>query len=84
VKKIDFYKFDRFVDKLYDLNLIELKIIEDFSEFETEATDDDELNVEDTMSVLSDFVDTIQTDLEKNRIKSILQTLYVEAQNVTV
>jgi hypothetical protein len=84
VKKTDFYKFDRFVDKLYDLNLIELKIIEDFSEFETEATDDDELNVEDTMSVLSDFVDTIQTDLEKNRIKSILQTLYVEAQNVTV
>jgi len=60
------------------------EIIEDFSEFETEATDDDELNVEDTMSVLSDFVDTIQTDLEKNRIKSILQTLYVEAQNVTV
>jgi hypothetical protein len=46
--------------------------------------DDEELNVEDTMSVLSDFVDTIQTDLEKNRIKSILQTLYVEAQNVTV
>jgi hypothetical protein len=84
VKKTDFYKFDRFVDKLYDLNLIELKIIEDFSEFETEATDDEELNVEDTMSVLSDFVDTIQTDLEKNRIKSILQTLYVEAQNVTV
>ena len=84
VKKTDFYKFDRFVDKLYDLNLIELKIIEDFSEFETEAMDDEELNVEDTMSVLSDFVDTIQTDLEKNRIKSILQTLYVEAQNVTV
>ena len=84
MKKTDFYKFDRFVDKLYDLNLIELKIIEDFSEFETEATDDEELNVEDTMSVLSDFVDTIKTDLEKNRIKSILQTLYVEAQNVTV
>lgn len=84
VKKSDFYKFDRFVDKLYDLNLIELKIIEDFSEFETEAMEDEELNVEDTMTVLSDFVDTIQTDLEKNRIKSILQTLYVEAQNVTV
>jgi hypothetical protein len=84
VKKTDFYKFDRFVDKLYDLNLIELKIIEDFSEFETEAMDDEEMSVEDTMTVLSDFVDTIQTDLEKTRIKNILQELYVEAQNVTV
>jgi hypothetical protein len=84
VKKTDFYKFDRFVDKLYDCNLLELKIIEDFSEFETEAMDDEEFNVEDTMTVLSDFVDTISTDLEKTRIKSILQTLYVEAQNVTV
>ena len=84
VKKTDFYKFDRFVDKLYDCNLLELKIIEDFSEFETEAIGEEEFNVEDTMTVLSDFVDTISTDLEKTRIKSILQTLYVEAQNVTV
>jgi DNA repair exonuclease SbcCD nuclease subunit len=84
VKKTDFYKFDRFVDKLYDCNLLELKIIEDFSEFETEAMGEEEFNVEDTMTVLSDFVDTISTDLEKTRIKSILQTLYVEAQNVTV
>jgi hypothetical protein len=55
-----------------------------FSEFETEAMGEEEFNVEDTMTVLSDFVDTISTDLEKTRIKSILQTLYVEAQNVTV
>lgn len=84
VKKTDFYKFDRFVDKLYDCNLIELKIIEDFSEFETDATEEEDLNVEDTMTVLSDFVETVNTDLDKDRIKKLLQTLYVEAQSVTV
>jgi len=83
VKKNDFYKFDRFVDKLYDCNLLELKIIEDFSEFETENLDEEELNVEDTMSVLSDFVETVQTDLDKDKIKKLLQTLYVEAQSIT-
>ena len=84
VKKTDFYKFDRFVDKLYDCNLLELKIIEDFSEFETEAVEDDKINIEDTMSVLSDFVDTVSTDLDKDKIKNLLRTLYVEAQHITV
>lgn len=84
VKKTDFYKFDRFVDKLYDCNLIELKIIEDFSEFEAEAIEEDKLDIEDTMTVLSDFVDTVSTDLDKNKIKNLLRTLYIEAQNVSV
>jgi len=84
VKKTDFYKFDRFVDKLYDCNLIELKIIEDFSEFETEAMEDEKLDIEDTMTVLSDFVDTVSTDLDKDKIKNLLRTLYIEAQHVSV
>jgi DNA repair exonuclease SbcCD nuclease subunit len=84
VKKTDFYKFDRFVDRLYALNLIELKIIEDFSEFESESEDDEHLNIEDTMSVLDDYVEAITTDLDKTKIKSLLRTLYVEAQNITV
>lgn len=84
VKKTDFYKFDRFVDKLYDCNLIELKIIEDFSEFEAEAIEEDKLDIEDTMTVLSDFVDTVSTDLDKDKIKNLLRTLYIEAQHVSV
>jgi hypothetical protein len=84
VKKTDFYKFDRFVDKLYDLNLIELKIIEDFSEFEADVIEEDKLDVEDTMTVLSDFVDTVSTDLDKDKIKNMLRTLYIEAQHVSV
>ena len=84
VKKTDFYKFDRFVDKLYDLDLIELKIIEDFSEFEADVIEEDKMDVEDTMTVLSDFVDTVSTDLDKDKIKNMLRTLYIEAQHVSV
>jgi hypothetical protein len=84
VKKTDFYKFDRFVDKLYDCDLIELKIIEDFSEFEADVIEEDKMDVEDTMTVLSDFVDTVSTDLDKDKIKNMLRTLYIEAQHVSV
>lgn len=81
VKKTDFVKFDKMIDRLYSSDLTELKIIEDFSEFEDEAVGDEELDLEDTMTLLNEYVDNITTDLNPERLKSVLQTLYVEAQN---
>jgi len=79
-KKTDFSKFDNFVDKLYTCNLIDLKIIEDFSEFEDEALGED-IDLEDTMTLLKEYVDVVETDLDKQRIKNLLQSLYIEAQD---
>ena len=81
VNKTDFTKFDRLIDRLYKANCLELKIIEDFSEFEADALNDDDINIEDTMSLLNSFVDGTDTDADKPRIKSLLKELYVEAQN---
>ena len=81
VKKTDFSAFDKLIDKLYSCNLNELKIIEDFSEFEDEAVGDEDINLEDTMTLLNEYVDNITTDLNPDKLKSVLQTLYVEAQN---
>ena len=79
-KKTDYKLFDSFVDKLYLNNLLDLKIIEDFSEFEDEALGDD-INLEDTMTLLKEYVDVVETDLDKQKIKNLLQTLYLEAQD---
>jgi DNA repair exonuclease SbcCD nuclease subunit len=84
VNKTDFYKFDKLVDGLYNNNLIELKIIEDLSVFEFESMEDEQINIEDTMTLLSEYVDSIETDgLDKDRLKTVLKTLYIEAQNFT-
>jgi DNA repair exonuclease SbcCD nuclease subunit len=80
VNKKDFYRFDKFIESIYKVNPIELKIIEDFSEFESEAIDDN-LNLEDTMTLLTNYVDSVETDVDKDRLKTILKTLYVEAQH---
>ena len=80
INKNDFYKYDRFMDRLYKQNLLELKIIEDFSEFETDALDE-EINLEDTISLLNGFVDGVETDADKPRIKNLLKELYIEAQH---
>ena len=36
---------------------------------------------EDTMSLLSDYVDAIETDADKSRLKNILKELYIEAHD---
>ena len=79
-KKTDFVKFDAFVDNLYRQDLTELKILEDLSEFEDEAVGED-IDLEDTMTLLKDYVDGVNTDLDKDRLKNVLQNLYVEAQD---
>lgn len=79
VKKTDYYMFDKFIDALYGSTPLDLKIVEDFSEFE--STDEDEsVSIEDTMALLSSYVDAVETTMGKDRIKTILKSLYVEAQ----
>ena len=80
VNKKDFVKFDKFIEKIYSKEPIELKIIEDFSEFEAEALDES-VDLEDTMTLLSNYVDSVETDADRDKIKGILRTLYVEAQH---
>jgi len=81
VNKTDFYKFDQFVEKIYKANPLELKIIEDLSEFEADVLGDKDIDLEDTVTLLSQYVDGLDTDADKDRIKTLLKTIYVEAQN---
>jgi len=81
VNKTDYYAFDKFVEKIYKANPLELKIIEDLSEFEADAMGDQEVDLEDTVTLLSQYVDSLDTEADKTRIKTLMKTLYVEAQN---
>lgn len=82
VHKNDYQKFDKLLDALYINEVIELTIHEDFSEFESDALDGDAVNIEDTMTLLSEYVDSVESAKDKTRLKTLLKTLYVEAQNL--
>lgn len=83
VNKTDLYKFDQFVNEMYTKDAYEIKIIEDFSEFNDGEISTD-INIEDTMSILSNYVDSVETDENKEEIKSVLKELYLEAINQEV
>jgi DNA repair exonuclease SbcCD nuclease subunit len=83
VNKNDLYKFDKFITKVYDSNPYEVKIIEDFSEY-SEGEIDSDINLEDTLDVLSTYVESIETDYDKEKIKTFMKSLYTEAINLEV
>lgn len=81
--KQDLYKFDQYVQKLYNKGCYEIKIIEDMSEFSDGEIGED-IDLEDTMDVLSNYIDSIDTDANKDKIKQFMKGLYVEAVNQSV
>ena len=83
LEKTDFYKFDKFIQKLYNKGCHEIKIVEDFSEFEAGEINE-EINLEDTVSVLSNYIESIETDVDKEKVKSYMRGLYTEAINIEV
>lgn len=84
VNKSDMFSFDRFIDRLHGIDTHELKIAENFEEFTGDSVEDEKVNLEDTTTLLDSYVDAVETDLDKDRIKVVLKQLYTEAQNSEV
>ena len=76
-KKTDIKKFEKFVDKLYSSNIAELKIVENFEI--QEPTDFEAFESEDTISILSRYVEESEVNLDKSIIQKLLQEVYQEA-----
>ena len=83
VNKNDLYKFDKFITKVYDSNPYEVKIIEDLSEY-SEGELDSNIDLEDTLDVLTNYVESIETDYDKDKLKTFMKSLYTEAINIEV
>tara|TARA_B100001778_G_C18582422_1_gene628143 strand:+ start:99 stop:1148 length:1050 start_codon:yes stop_codon:yes gene_type:complete len=77
-------KLDKFIDKLYQAGVAELKTIESFDygtgfvshEYQGQES-------EDTLSLLSQYVDEVETSIDKSKVKKILENVYKEACEVT-
>jgi DNA repair exonuclease SbcCD nuclease subunit len=84
VNKTDTFTFDRFIDRIQNRKIYELKIAENFNEFIGENVDDESISVEDTHQLLNTYVDAVDTDLDKDRIKSEMNSLMIEAQSLEI
>lgn len=73
--------FDKLVERLHnEINVHELNIIEDLSnDINTTVREDILDQGEDTLTFLNNYVEQIDTKLDKNKLKGFIKTLYSEA-----
>ena len=85
-KKTDYYMFDRFLDGFYKMtNVHDLKVIEDYSDLDANSVDDDIAEkAEDTSTLLDNYIDQLSTKLDKGRLKTLMRSLYTEANDIDV
>ena len=84
VNKKDQFVFDRFIDRIQNQDIYELKIAENFSEFIGENVEDEEVNFDDTMTIVDSYIEAVDTDLDKDKIKVQVRELMTEAQALEV
>lgn len=84
INKADSFTFDRFIERINNREILELKIAENFNEFIGSAVDDGEVSVDDTPTLLNSYIDAVDTDLDKDRIKVEMSSLMTEAQALEV
>lgn len=75
------YLFDTVIDNLYKVGISDLSIVEDFTD--TLIEDDQELidQAEDTMTILSKYIDNLTLDVESKKLKAVMREVYIEALN---
>ena len=79
-RKTDQKQFEKFIDKLYNSGIQDLKIIENF--VLTESADFEVEETENTIGILNRYIDESEFEGDKTLIKGILQQIYTEACEV--
>ena len=74
--------FDKFAERLYnEITVHDLNIIEDYSDIKASVRDDILEMGEDTVTFLNNYIDQLDTDVNKTKLKQYLKSIYIEASD---
>ena len=78
-KKSNPKEFEKYVDKLMDAGVFDLKVLRIFHSMRVKNLI---LNNQKIPSILSRYLDESETDIDKNAVKEIIRNIYKEACEV--
>ena len=78
-EKRDYQMFETLVDRLYNVGVHDVKIVETLVE---EDTADIDVSTKDTLTLLNEYIDEVEMSVSKSDLKSLMRTLYIESCNV--
>jgi Calcineurin-like phosphoesterase len=80
-EKQDLYKYDRFIDSIKLVGVHDLAIIENLDEFR-DGDVEESIDLEDSVAIIDNYIDGITTNVDKDKIKSYMRTIYNEALTI--
>ena len=78
------FMFDKFIERISELNTHDLKIAENFSEFLGENVLTNIEDVENTTDLMASYIDGVNTDLDKEKLKTLMNSLYNDAIDMEI
>lgn len=76
--------FDTFIERLEKVGLIDLQVVEDHLNLNLEDDDDIVNEAEDTLTILSKYIDQLDIDVDKTKLDVLLRELYNEALSMEI
>jgi len=73
------YLFDLFLDKLQNMGIFDIKVVEDTLDLADINEDDLIDEAQDTGTILLNYIDNLETDIDKSVLKNSVSALYKEA-----
>ena len=72
------YSFDQYMDRLYDVGVSKLTIVEDVTD--DELTDEDSVDLaQDTVTLINNEIDSMEEVEDKDKMKRLIKDLYMES-----
>ena len=77
------YVYDLFMSKLNDAGAADVKAVEDSLKLESTGIDEIIDETKNTRDMMHDYIESIDTSIDKMKIKNMVNILYSEATNIT-
>ena len=74
----------RVLEQLNNAGAADVAVVEDFSDTSIEDAEEMVNQSEDTISILSKFIDGLSVDVDSDKLKKLMRELYVESLNVEI
>ena len=79
-EKRDYQMFETLVDRLYNVGVHDVKIVETLVDIEDQV--DLEVSTKDTLTLLNEYIDEVEMTVDKSDLKGLMRSLYIESCNV--
>lgn len=76
------YLYDMFLNRIADSGAVDVKSVDDSLNLESSGVNEILDETQDTKDILHSYIDSIETSVEKKKIKKVIDELYLEAMNL--